>query len=161
MENTLTRYCQGVDLEWLELSHDEHEIEKQKAQRAAELRTLKDEVSQLRLSYLQMMGQQLHGLSFNDLRHLERQLSNGLHSVEDKKKQKIIEENERLRKQVEELQRTVKTASYDGGEKEEESDSDISVTSLQLGLSCDGNKKRKASKSESLCNDSRSQVGSE
>ncbi|XP_057999443.1 agamous-like MADS-box protein AGL15 [Hevea brasiliensis] len=52
MENTLTRYCQGLDLEWLELSHDEHEIEKQKAQRAAELRTLKDEVSQLRLSCL-------------------------------------------------------------------------------------------------------------
>ncbi|XP_057999240.1 uncharacterized protein LOC110652106 [Hevea brasiliensis] len=97
---------------------------------------------------------------------------------------KFIEENEKLRKQVEELQRssslskstflefnpferrffivrTAKTASYDGGEKEEESDNEISMTSLQLRLSCDGIKKKKASKSESLCNDSGSQVGLE
>ncbi|KAF2308008.1 hypothetical protein GH714_034292 [Hevea brasiliensis] len=180
MENTLTRYCKGLDLKWLELSPDEHEIEKRKAE-SAKLNALKDEVSQLRLTCLQMMGQQrlmqFDRRSFKELHHLERQLSEGLHSVEDKKEQKFIEENEKLRKQVEELQRssslskstflefnpferrffivrTAKTASNDGGEKEEESDNDFQ-------LSCDGNKKRKASKSESMCNNSESQVGSE
>ncbi|KAJ9184882.1 hypothetical protein P3X46_004567 [Hevea brasiliensis] len=186
MKNTHTRYCKGVDLEWLELSPDEHEIEN--AHRA-KVNALKDEVSQLRLTCLQMMGQQLDRLIFKELRHLERQLSEGLLSVEDKKSlkiyrlhflsfyikcsdfcqvQMIIEENEKLQKK--ELQRssslskstllefnpferrfsvarTAQTASNDGREKEEESDNDIS--------------KRKASKSESMCNNSESQVGSE
>ncbi|XP_057999445.1 agamous-like MADS-box protein AGL15 [Hevea brasiliensis] len=97
MKNTHTRYCKGVDLEWLELSPDEHEIEKQNAHRA-KVNALKDEVSQLRLTCLQMMGQQLDRLIFKELRHLERQLSEGLLSVEDKKVQMIIEENEKLQK---------------------------------------------------------------
>ncbi|XP_057999280.1 agamous-like MADS-box protein AGL18 [Hevea brasiliensis] len=159
MENTLTTYCNGVDLEWLELSTDEHEIEKQNTHRA-KVNALKDEVSKLRLTCLQTMGQQIDRLSFKELHHLERQLSEGLLSVEDKKEQKLIEENEKLRKQFNPFERrssvarTAKTASYDGGEKEEESDNDISVTLLQLGLSCERNKKRKANKNEFICNDS-------
>ncbi|KAF2305090.1 hypothetical protein GH714_001738 [Hevea brasiliensis] len=75
-----------MDLEWLELSHDEHEIEKQNAHRA-KVKALKDDLSQLRLTCLHMMGQRLDGLSFKELQHLEDQLSNGLLSVKDKKGQ--------------------------------------------------------------------------
>ncbi|KAF2305087.1 hypothetical protein GH714_001714 [Hevea brasiliensis] len=78
MKNTHTRYCKGVDLEWLELSPDEHEIEA-------------DDGSTTRSPDLQRAA----------------------------------------------------------------------PPGTSIKLSCDGNKKRKASKSESMCNNSESQVGSE
>uniref|UniRef100_A0A2C9V758 Agamous-like MADS-box protein AGL18 n=2 Tax=Manihot esculenta TaxID=3983 RepID=A0A2C9V758_MANES len=194
MENTLSRYNKGLEFECLEHSPDEFAIENTQS---AEVRALKDEVSKLRLTCSQMMGQQLDGLSLKDLQHLEHQLSEGMLSVKDKKEkvlleqlrisklqeQMAIQENETLRKQVERLERssslskseflefnplerrlsvarTTKTISYGLIENEEEEE-DLSETSLQLGLSCNVNRKRKASKIESMNNDSGSQVASE
>ncbi|EEF28945.1 transcription factor, putative [Ricinus communis] len=166
---------------------------------SADMRSLKDEVSKLRLICLQMMGQQLDGLSFKDLQNLEHQLSDGILSVKDKKEQVLLEqlkksrlqerkasqENEALRKQVEELRRSSLSKSpflefnpsdrkfslssckddcYPQPEQVHDDDEDpedgVSDT-LQLGLSCDVYGKRKAPKIEETCNDSGSQVASE
>ena len=87
---------------------------------SAEVTAVKDELSKLRLTCLwvimnwsqfrdkfffrienwsqsygfcrQMMGQQLDGLSFKDLQHLEHQLSAGILSVKDKKVNKFYNE---------------------------------------------------------------------
>ncbi|CAK7342630.1 unnamed protein product [Dovyalis caffra] len=117
MEHTLSRYGSGLELDiYNDHPSDDHGAEHAKG---AEVNALKDEVSKLRLTCLQMMGQQLDGLSFKDLQHLEHQLNEGILSVKDKKDQILMDqlkksrmleqkatlENESLRKQIEELRR--------------------------------------------------------
>ncbi|PNT29784.2 hypothetical protein POPTR_006G048700v4 [Populus trichocarpa] len=116
MEHTLSRYGSGLDLDYNDHPSDDHGAEHSNS---AEVNAVKDELSKLRLTCLQMMGQQLDGLSFKELQHLEHQLSAGILSVKDKKEQMLMDqlkkskmqeqkatlENESLRKQIEELKR--------------------------------------------------------
>ncbi|XP_040863162.1 agamous-like MADS-box protein AGL18 isoform X2 [Glycine max] len=134
-----------------------------------------------------MMGKELDGLSLKELQQLENQLSEGMQSVKDKKEQVLVEqlrksriqeqkamlENEVLRKQLEEIQNKTKSqflefSSLDrtfskNGSKSlfncASEENDLSDTSLQLGLSTDYGRQRKALKMEP-CNDSGSQVAS-
>ncbi|KAK3217906.1 hypothetical protein Dsin_011876 [Dipteronia sinensis] len=151
-----------------------------------EASSLKDEFARLRLAYLRMSGKELDGLSFQELNQLEHQLSEGILSVKDKKEQvlveqlkrsrlleqKAVQENETLRKQIEELRRS-RSSLMDQNPLERRfsftsskvnsrcaSEDDHSDTSLQLGLSTDVRQKRKFPKFESICNDSGSQVAS-
>ncbi|XP_050229968.1 MADS-box transcription factor 23-like [Mercurialis annua] len=121
MDHTLSRYNNGLDSECTK-HLPRHIIEPSES---AEVSALKDEVSRLRMTCLQMSGQQLDGLKLKELQHLEKKLSEGLLSVKDKKEQlhseklrqsrfqeeKAIRENEGLRKQVEELQRISRSKS--------------------------------------------------
>ncbi|XP_012086200.1 MADS-box transcription factor 23 isoform X2 [Jatropha curcas] len=193
MEQTLSRYSKGPDLMCPEHASDYPGTEQSQSE---EVTALKDEVSKLRLTCLQMMGQQLDGLSFKELQQLEHQLTEGRISVKEKKEkvileqlkksrlqeQKAIQENETLRKQVEELKRSSAMAKSQFQEfnplerrfplasfksdcfpqGEEEDYGDLSETSLHLGLSYDVHHKRKAAKIEPIWNDSAgSQVASE
>ncbi|XP_010067793.2 agamous-like MADS-box protein AGL15 [Eucalyptus grandis] len=79
--------------------------------------TLKDEIAELQMRQLRLLGKDLNGLSIKELQHLEQQLSGALSSVKEKKEQWLLEqlersrlqeqramlENETLRRQVEEL----------------------------------------------------------
>lgn len=116
MEHTLSKYGSGLDLDYNDRPSDDHGAEHPNS---AEVNAVKDELSKLRLTCLQMMGQQLDGLSFKDLQHLEHQLSAGLLSVKNRKEQMLMDqlkkskmqeqkatlENECMRRQIEELKR--------------------------------------------------------
>ncbi|KAJ6747506.1 SERUM RESPONSE FACTOR-like protein [Salix koriyanagi] len=188
MEHTLSKYGSGLDLDYHDRPSDDHGAEHPNS---AEVNAVKDELSKLRLTCLQMMGQQLDGLSFKDLQHLEHQLSAGLLSVKNRKEQMLMDqlkkskmqeqkatlENERMRRQIEELKRgsrpksaflelspldrrfSVASSKPDSNRKPQEED-DLSDISLHLGLSSDVFHKRKAAKIESVSNDSGSQVAS-
>ncbi|GAV86536.1 SRF-TF domain-containing protein/K-box domain-containing protein [Cephalotus follicularis] len=118
MEHTLSRYSRGLELECQELPSDEN-VTEQALQ--PDTNAMKDEIAKLRLHCFcrQMMGQELDGLGFKELQHLEHQLSEGVLAVKDKKEQVLLEqikrsrlqeqkvmlENEALHKQIEELRR--------------------------------------------------------
>ncbi|WCJ33437.1 Agamous-like MADS-box protein AGL18 [Euphorbia peplus] len=184
MEHTISRYSTVSD----SLERPQNPLANARGSQhleVGEISRLKDEVSKLRLSCLQMMGKQLDGLSFKEVHQLENQLTQGLLSIKDKKEQvlseqlrnsrlqeqKVIEENETLRKQVEELKKNWSSKSkslefnvvergFSNNEDRSarkrgaDDDADLSVTSLQLGLSCDVNGKRKSPKIEVTMNDS-------
>ncbi|KAJ6700021.1 AGAMOUS-LIKE MADS-BOX PROTEIN AGL15 [Salix purpurea] len=133
MEHTLSKYGSGLDLDYNDRPSDDHGAEfiskfyqistqnlcENSIRNSAEVNAVKDELSKLRLTCLQMMGQQLDGLSFKDLQHLEHQLSAGLLSVKNRKEQMLMDqlkkskmqeqkatlENECMRRQIEELKR--------------------------------------------------------
>ncbi|KAF8022257.1 hypothetical protein BT93_G2410 [Corymbia citriodora subsp. variegata] len=79
--------------------------------------TLKDEIAELQMRQLRLLGKDLNGLSIKELQHLEQQLSGALSSVKEKKEQWLLEqlersrlqeqramlENETLRRQIDEL----------------------------------------------------------
>ncbi|XP_059428117.1 agamous-like MADS-box protein AGL18 isoform X1 [Corylus avellana] len=186
MDHTLSRYSKGLNSDHLE--HPSDKLSTEQAQ--DEVNALKDEFAKLRLEYLRMLGKELDDLSFKELQHLEEQLSEGILSVKDKKEevlleqlkrsklqeQKAVQENEALRKQLEEMRRSCKspflqfnpverrfslTGSKAVSTSSSEEDDEHSDTSLHLGLSVDVRPKRKARKNEHTCNDSGSQVASE
>ncbi|XP_058728227.1 agamous-like MADS-box protein AGL18 [Vicia villosa] len=184
MEHTLSRYddTRGLDLNKEEQQQQQQPTEQPRAQ-VVELDTtlLQEEITKLRSAYLRMSGKELDGLSFKELQHLENQLCEGVLAVKNKKEQMLVEqlkrsrlqeqkammENEALRKQLEEIEKKRKTELLEyhsldpkpvlnSGSEDEE----ISDTCLQLGLSSDYGRKRKALKIEP-CNDSGSQVASQ
>ncbi|XP_020207051.1 agamous-like MADS-box protein AGL18 [Cajanus cajan] len=184
MEHILSRYSKGVESDCAEQPlgvPPTHDME-------GDTNLLKDEITKLRSAYIRMMGKELDGLSLKELQHLENQLSEGIQAVKNKKEQVLVEqlrrsriqeqkamlENEVLRKQLEEMQNKTKTqflefSSLDrtfskNGSKSlfncTSEENDLSDTSLQLGLSTDYGRQRKALKIEP-CNDSGSQVASQ
>ncbi|KAF5747972.1 agamous-like MADS-box protein AGL18 [Tripterygium wilfordii] len=183
MEHTLARYGNGLDLECREHHIDDSGVE------SDNVNAMKEEIERLHLSFLQMMGKELDGLTFKELQNLEHQLNEGILSVKHKKEQVLLEqlkrsrmqeqeamlENEALRKQIEEFGRSKSQRFMEFNHSERklgpfkssrpnyaEDDNELSETSLQLGLSSDYHRKSKASKrNESVCNDSASQVASE
>ncbi|KAK4838138.1 hypothetical protein QYF36_011347 [Acer negundo] len=185
MDRILSRYSKGLETECQEITAaDDHGPQKSQV---AEASSLKDEFAGLRLAYLRMSGKELDGLSFQELNQLEHQLSEGIVSVKDKKEQvlveqlkrsrlleqKAVQENETLRKQIEEL-RCSRLSLMEQNPLERRfsftsskvnsrcaSEDDHSETSLQLGLSTEVRQKRKFPKFDSICNDSGSQVASE
>ncbi|KAJ7976755.1 MADS-box transcription factor [Quillaja saponaria] len=184
MEHTLSRYTRGLESDYTEHPSDEQPTEHMQP----EINVLKDEFTRLQLAYLRMMGKELDGLSLKELQLLEDQLSEGLLSVKDKKEQVILDqlrrsrlqeqkammENEALRKQLEEIQRVAKSPFLEFNPSERKfsltgpkaisnsasEESDHSDTSLQLGLSTNYSRKRKAPKIEP-CNNLGSQVASD
>ncbi|XP_041024556.1 agamous-like MADS-box protein AGL18 [Juglans microcarpa x Juglans regia] len=187
MEHILSRYSRSLEVDYPEHPSREHAAE----QAQDDMNTLKDELAKLRLGYMRMLGKELDGLNFNELQNLEDQLSEGVLSVKDKKEevlleqlkksrlqeQKAMQENEALRKQLEEKRRSVPKSVFlefepverrfsQAGSKvvsTSSEENEHSDTCLQLGLSADDTRrKRKAQKIEHMiCNDSGSQVASE
>ncbi|KAK9283986.1 hypothetical protein L1049_012244 [Liquidambar formosana] len=112
MKRTLSRYnkCQNSS----DAAIVEYKAEKQDSK---EVDVLKDEIANLQMIQLRLLGKELMGLSLKELQHLEQQLNEGLLSVKEKKEQLLLEqleqsriqeqramlENETLRRQVEEL----------------------------------------------------------
>ncbi|XP_043723510.1 agamous-like MADS-box protein AGL15 [Telopea speciosissima] len=188
MKRTLSRYNKCLDRS--ETSMVQYEAERQQSK---EVNILKDEIAKLRMTHLRMMGKELKGLSLKDLQHLEHQLSEGVLAVKDRKEQLLLEqleksrlqeqrvmvENETLRKQVEELKSLAPSTEHPmpsflefqplerkyalvkpdvlssnvvcNCAVEKQGDSD---TSLHLGLSTDVFCKRKAPEIASFSNDS-------
>ncbi|KAH1060987.1 hypothetical protein AAZX31_02G174900 [Glycine max] len=185
MEHTLSRYSKGAESDSAEQPIDVPPTDVMAVEPDTNL--LMEEITKLRSAYLRMMGKELDGLSLKELQQLENQLSEGMQSVKDKKEQVLVEqlrksriqeqkamlENEVLRKQLEEIQNKTKSqflefSSLDrtfskNGSKSlfncASEENDLSDTSLQLGLSTDYGRQRKALKMEP-CNDSGSQVAS-
>ncbi|KAL5124477.1 Agamous-like MADS-box protein AGL18 [Glycine soja] len=185
MEHTLSRYSKGAESDSAEQPIDVPPTDVMAVEPDTNL--LMEEITKLRSAYLRMMGKELDGLSLKELQQLENQLSDGMQSVKDKKEQVLVEqlrksriqeqkamlENEVLRKQLEEIQNKTKSqflefSSLDrtfskNGSKSlfncASEENDLSDTSLQLGLSTDYGRQRKALKMEP-CNDSGSQVAS-
>ncbi|KAF9595981.1 hypothetical protein IFM89_006908 [Coptis chinensis] len=187
MKRTLSRYNKSQDFSDTTLV--QYEAEKHHSR---ELHILKEEISKIRMANSRMMGKELSGLSIKELHHLEKQLNEGILSVKGRKEhllmeqlehsrvqeQRVMLENDSLRKQVEELRSLLPVAelpvrpylelhhterkpsltkhdviSSNAGcnctlEKPEESD-----TSLHLGLSSDVRRKRKEPERASCSND--------
>ncbi|CAJ1967609.1 unnamed protein product [Sphenostylis stenocarpa] len=186
MEHTLSRYSKGTEPDSAEQPIDV--IPKDVMVMEPDTNLLKDEITKLRTAHLKMMGKELDGLSLKELQHLENQLSEGILAVKDKKEQvlleqlrrsriqeqKVVLENEVLRKQLEEIQNKAKTQFLEFSSLDRtfsknspkslfncaSEENDHSDTSLQLGLSTDYGRQRKGLKIEP-CNDSGSQVASQ
>ncbi|XP_022152220.1 MADS-box transcription factor 23-like isoform X2 [Momordica charantia] len=116
MEHTLSRYRgQGMELDFPKETLD-HTTKLPPSD--SNTKSSEEEIVKLKLSCLQMRGQELDGLSFRELQNLENQLREGIVSIKDKKEtllleqlqkcrsqgEMVISENETLRKQLEELQ---------------------------------------------------------
>uniref|UniRef100_A0AAU7LJC3 MADS36 n=1 Tax=Hippophae rhamnoides TaxID=193516 RepID=A0AAU7LJC3_9ROSA len=105
MQHTLERYNKG--------NYASQNVDSQQLEPSYEETTFKNEIASLRLACLQMMGKELDGLTYKELQQLEKQLSEGLLSVKDKKEQKILSENEKLRKELEEFRRNNKSPTVE------------------------------------------------
>ncbi|XP_050887542.1 agamous-like MADS-box protein AGL18 isoform X2 [Lathyrus oleraceus] len=172
MEHALSRY----DTRNLDLNKAE-----QQQQQRSEQPTVQEEITKLRSAYSRMSGKELDGLGFKELQHLENQLCEGISAVKSKKEQVLVEqlkrsrlqeekammENEALRKQLEEIEKKRKAELLEYNSLDLKpvlnfgsEDKEISDTCLQLGLSSDYGRKRKALKIED-CDDSGSQVASQ
>lgn len=184
MEHTLSRYSKGLDLDCAEQPSDEPPTMVMEPDTSL----LKDEITKLRSAYLRMIGKELDGLSLKELQHLENQLTEGMLAVKDKKEQVLLEqlrrsrlqeqktmlENEALHKQLEEMKSKAKLQFLEFNSLDRTNtincskplfncaseDNELSDASLQLGLSTDYGRNRKALKIEP-CNDSGSQVASQ
>ncbi|CAA2988657.1 agamous-like MADS-box AGL18 [Olea europaea subsp. europaea] len=87
----------------------------------AEVNALKDELEKLKLMHRRMLGKELGGLSLQELQDMEHKLSEGAISVKNEKekkllekleksklqRQKVVQQNEALREQVEKLKHRV------------------------------------------------------
>ncbi|XP_017414060.1 agamous-like MADS-box protein AGL15 isoform X2 [Vigna angularis] len=112
MEHTLSRYMKGTELDSAEQPIDVSPKDVTVMEPDTDL--LMDEITKLRSAYSNMKGKELDGLSLKELQHLEKQLSEGILAVKDRKEQVLVEqltrsriqeqkamlENEVLRKQV-------------------------------------------------------------
>ncbi|KAJ0043792.1 hypothetical protein Pint_17855 [Pistacia integerrima] len=144
MEQILSRYNKGMDVECQEPPVDEPRQEKKQLSQIIEVNALKKEFARLRLAYLRMKGKELDNLSFKELQQLEHQLSEGILCIKDKK---AMLQNETLRIQMEELlcprspllelnpleKRFSFTSSKTDCHGESEEEDDYSDTSLHLG----------------------------
>ncbi|KAG6603203.1 Agamous-like MADS-box protein AGL18, partial [Cucurbita argyrosperma subsp. sororia] len=162
MEHTLSRYRgQGMELDFPRETLD-HPTQVPPSD--SDAKSSEDEFVKLKLTYMQMRGQELDSLSFRELQNLENQLREGIVSIKDKKESLLLEQLQRCRSQLEEfqqrnntpllesspLQRSYfsdsKTASTNETEAETEAEeNDCSEISLHLGLSLDGRQNRKRS----------------
>ncbi|KAM5552100.1 agamous-like MADS-box protein AGL15 [Rosa sericea] len=148
-----------------------------------EVDVLKDELEKLQQKQLRLLGDDLSSLSLKELQKLENQLTEGLFSVKEKKDKLLMEQLEKSRVKVEELQRLFPQADhavpsyleycpvekqnspvYHGAKSPDlvsnfAFDNGDSDTTLQLGLPSDTYRKRKAPERESHSNDSGSQLG--
>ncbi|GMP41404.1 hypothetical protein CsSME_00011518 [Camellia sinensis var. sinensis] len=128
MNRTLSRYNKCLDSsETALVEHEEEEHEEEK-QEFEEVDILKDEIANLKVKQMQLLGKDLIGLSLKELHHLEEQLNEGLLSVKEKKEQLLMEqleqsrvqeqramlENETLRRQVQELRNFLPLCEHSG-----------------------------------------------
>ncbi|ONH95185.1 hypothetical protein PRUPE_7G055900 [Prunus persica] len=172
MPHTLLRYKKGGEPNF---------VQKRKVEPNRDVNGPQNEIATLRLACMRMMGKELHGLSYKELQQLEEQLREGVLFVKQKKEeilletlkssrlleQRAVEENENLRKQLEEMRQTHKPnwqivpASDHPLESSKAVSSYEPDTYLHLGLSSSSDahhQKRKAAKIERNSNDSGSQV---
>ncbi|KAK4776450.1 hypothetical protein SAY86_005138 [Trapa natans] len=112
MDHTLERYKKGAEAQ-VERSSNVCVME-QEPRHQMELKSLKSEITRLRIEHARSMGRELDGLSFKELQKIECQLTEGLMSVKQKKEgfllgeisrsrskeQKAMLENETLRREV-------------------------------------------------------------
>ncbi|KAK4766758.1 hypothetical protein SAY87_008400 [Trapa incisa] len=115
MDHTLERYKKGAEAQ-VERSSNVCVME-QEPRHQMELKSLKSEITRLRIEHARSMGRELDGLSFKELQKIECQLTEGLMSVKQKKErfllgeisrsrskeQKAMLENETLRREMEKL----------------------------------------------------------
>ncbi|KAK4416986.1 MADS-box protein SVP [Sesamum alatum] len=115
---------------------------------------LSKEVAERSHQLRRMRGEELQGLSIEELQHLERSLEAGLSRVIEKKGVQLMEENKRLRQQVLDISKSgrkvgtgdIENVVYEEGQSSESvtnancnsagppQDYDSSDTSLKLGL---------------------------
>ncbi|KAI4384652.1 hypothetical protein MLD38_002774 [Melastoma candidum] len=119
MRKTLTRYnrCHSSESTVAECTQEEDE---------KVVGALKDEIAELQLRQLRLLGKDLASLSIKELQVLEQQLSEGLSSIKEKKEQWLLDqlersrmqeqraklENETLRRQMEEFQGFLPSVDY-------------------------------------------------
>ncbi|KAL6530476.1 hypothetical protein OROMI_028365 [Orobanche minor] len=66
---------------------------------SAEINALKDEIERLQLMHRRMVGKELEGLTYNELHHLEQQLTEGVLCVKDRKEKVLLEQLEKSKLQ--------------------------------------------------------------
>ncbi|XP_021826391.1 agamous-like MADS-box protein AGL18 [Prunus avium] len=186
MPHTLSRYKKGGVIDYPQERSSEpatkepNFAQKRKGEPNRDVNGLQNEIATLRLACMRMTVKELHGLSYKELHQLEEQLREGVLFVKQKKEeilletlkssrlleQRAVEENENLRKQLEEMRQTHKPnwqivpASDHPLESSKAVSSYEPDTYLHLGLSSSDayHQKRKAAKIEGNSNDSGSQV---
>lgn len=79
------------------------QVQAEMRQEQAELELLRNEVTRLRNENARLMGNDLAGVSVQQLRHLEQQLSGGLVSIKEKKDAMLFEEIDRSHRKEQEL----------------------------------------------------------
>ncbi|XP_073156412.1 agamous-like MADS-box protein AGL15 isoform X2 [Henckelia pumila] len=97
---------------------------KPEEQQHEEVDELKEEILKLKSKQLQLLGKDLTGTGLQELREIEEQLTEGLLSVKERKEQiltqqlaqsrlqKVVLENETLRRQVQEFQGFLSTTNF-------------------------------------------------
>ncbi|XP_022897687.1 agamous-like MADS-box protein AGL15 [Olea europaea var. sylvestris] len=109
MQTILSRYSKSMDSS--QVSTPEIKSEKQESK---EVDVLKEEIENLKMKHLRMLGKDLTGIGLRDLGELEQQLNEGLISIKERKEQILMRqlaqsrlqeqramlENETLRKQA-------------------------------------------------------------
>ncbi|KAL8117001.1 hypothetical protein AgCh_023254 [Apium graveolens] len=96
MEHTLARFNKSVESKNSAIEH--------KGKDVSEVECLKQDIADLQLKNMQLLGKDLTGLGLKELQELEQQLNEGLLYVKDKKEQEFIMENATLRRKIEWLQ---------------------------------------------------------
>ncbi|XP_022873458.1 MADS-box transcription factor 23-like [Olea europaea var. sylvestris] len=166
MEHIIERYKSLRPFEVAQLENVANQVEVH-----ADVNALKDELEKLKLMHRRMLGKELGGLSLQELQDMEHKLSEGAMLVKNEKekklfekleksklqRQKVVQQNEALREQVEELKHQVGLSRSHRllGRKDygtaltsvREGSSDISLR-LELSL-VDRPEKRKLPKTES------------
>ncbi|KAL6505958.1 hypothetical protein OROHE_022677 [Orobanche hederae] len=78
---------------------------------SAEINALKGEIERLQLMHRRMVGKELEGLTYNELHHLEQQLTEGVLCVKDRKEKVLLEQLEKSKLQIEELRHHARLSS--------------------------------------------------
>ncbi|KAM7472548.1 hypothetical protein LguiA_010731 [Lonicera macranthoides] len=116
MQRILSRYNRCLDSPETQTA-----LTNYKAEEPKEVDILKEEIAKLKSKQLQFLGKDLNGLSLKEIHQLEQLLNEGLFSVKERKEQllmeelehsrlqeqRVIVENEALRREVEELRHLV------------------------------------------------------
>ncbi|KAK1352085.1 hypothetical protein POM88_053799 [Heracleum sosnowskyi] len=95
MEQTLARYNKRVE------SSENSAVEQEVPKEVREVECLKQELADLKLKNMQLLGEDLSGLGLKELQQLEQLLNEGLLSVKDKNEEYLLEQLELSRKKEE------------------------------------------------------------
>ncbi|XP_074362106.1 uncharacterized protein LOC141702309 [Apium graveolens] len=95
MEHTLARFNKSVESKNSAIEH--------KGKDVLEVECLKQDIADLQLKNMQLLGKDLTGLGLKELQELEQQLNEGLLSVKEKKEQLLMEELDLSRKKEQEF----------------------------------------------------------
>ncbi|XAR54408.1 hypothetical protein NMG60_11029520 [Bertholletia excelsa] len=107
MKRVLSKYSKCLD-------YSEAAVEDPKREKEVfnELEILKEEIRELIVKQMQLLGKDLTGLNLKELQQIEEQLNTGLLSVKERKEQLLMEQLEQSKVQVFKLHHEICTSHF-------------------------------------------------